>query len=238
MAIAYNTSVVRDGLVMYLDAANKKSYPGTGTAWNDLSGNGNHGTLVNSPIYSPDNRGSMVFDGVNDHSLLPTNFFPFPSLTTFTINLWFKSSQINGGTLFGQQSENTPSVASGYVPVVYLRNDGFIRIEPFWTGSSNNNILSLSALNDNRWHNITTTLNSGTNQLYVDGVYNSQQTGKTLSSFTSTYYYIIGAGYSAARGLGSNYFSGNISNFTFYNRALSANEIQQNFNALRGRYNV
>jgi hypothetical protein len=60
-------NIVTDGLVLYLDAANQKSYPGTGTTWNDLSGNGNNGTLVNGPTFNSDNNGSIVFDGVDDY---------------------------------------------------------------------------------------------------------------------------------------------------------------------------
>lgn len=236
MSLVHNTSVVRSGLVLQLDAANPKSYPGSSTTWNDLSGSNNHGTLVNAVGYTSDNKGSMVFDGTNDHSLLPVNFFAFPTLTTFTISVWFRSSQTNGGTIFGQQVGNNPSSSTAWVPVIYLRTDGKIRVEPFWTGNVGNFILSSSTLNDNNWHNIVTTFNSGTNQLYIDGIYDTQQTGKTLSSFTSTYYYIVGAGYAAGRSLGTNYFSGSISNFKFYNRALTAQEIAQNFEALRGRY--
>jgi hypothetical protein len=238
MSLGHGASVVRDGLVLHLDAANVKSYPGTGTTWSDLSGNGNDGTLTNGPSFSGGSKGSLIFDGVNDNTLLPTNFFSFPTLNTFTINLWFNSTQTNGGTLLGQQNTSNPSSASGWVPVIYLRADGLIRIEPFWTGSTSNFILSSSALNDSNWHNIATTFDSGVNKLYIDSIYNTQQTGKTLTSFTSTYYYILGAGHAAARSLGSNYFSGNISNFNFYNRALTATEVKQNFEALRGRYGI
>lgn len=229
--------IIEDGLVLCLDAANPRSYPGSGTTWTDLSGI-NNGILTNGPTFNSFNGGSIVFDGSNDHVLLPSNFFSFPSLNTFTINLWFKSSQTSGGTLFGQQDTTNPSSATGWVPVIYLQTNGLIRIEPFWTGSVSNAILSSSTLNDNIWHNITTTFNAGTNQLYVDGNYVTQQTGRTLTSFTTTYYYIIGAGYAFSRSLGTNYFSGNISNFSFYNRALTAAEVQQNYSALRGRFNL
>ena len=230
--------IVQSGLVLNLDAGVSSSYSGSGTTWTDLSGNGNNGTLTNGPTFSSGNGGSLVFDGVNDNILLPTNFFSFPSLNTFTISLWFKSSQTSGGTLFGQQNSNNPSSAGGWVPVIYLRSDGLIRAEPFWTGSSSNFILSSSSLNNSVWHNIITTFNAGTNQLYVNGVYNSQQTGKNLTSFTRPYYYIIGAGVADSRSLGTNYFTGNISNFYFYNRALTASEIQQNYQALRSRYGI
>ena len=234
----YSLGVVQDGLILNLDASKFYSYPRSGNIWTDLSGNGNTGTLKNGPTYDSANGGSFSFDGSNDHTLLPLNFFPYPSLTAFTISIWFKSSQANGGTLFGQQNTDNPSSASGFVPVIYLRSDGFIRIEPFWTGNNTNFILSSSTLNNNNWHNVITTFNSGTNQLYVNGVYNTQQTGKTLATFTDTYNYIVGAGVAIERSLGTNYFSGNISNFNFYNRALTATEITQNFNALKGRFGL
>jgi hypothetical protein len=231
--------IVTDGLVLHLDAGNRRSYPGSGTTWTDLSGAGNNGTLTNGPTFNGDNAGSIVFDGVNDYTTLPTNFFTYPTLTTFTISLWFKSSQSNGGTLFGQQNTSAPSInPTGWIPVIYLRSDGYIRSEPFWTGNANNFILSTSVLNNNIWYNIVITFQSGVHILYVNGISNSQRTGLTLTSYTTTYYYFIGAGVSNQRFLGSNYFSGNISNFIFYNRALSATEIQQNFNSSRARYNI
>jgi hypothetical protein len=71
MAIAYNTSIVRDGLVLYLDAANPKSYPGTGTTWFDLSGKGNNATLYNSPVFN--SAGYFSPDGVNDAAEITNN---------------------------------------------------------------------------------------------------------------------------------------------------------------------
>jgi len=63
MGIAYNTNIVRDGLLLHLDAANVKSYLGSRTTWNDLSDKGNNGTLVNGPVYSSNGKGSITFDG-------------------------------------------------------------------------------------------------------------------------------------------------------------------------------
>ena len=58
--------IVRSGLVLHLDAARPASYPGSGTTWTDLSGQGNNGTLTNGPTYSSANGGSIVLDGTND----------------------------------------------------------------------------------------------------------------------------------------------------------------------------
>ena len=70
MSTRYNPSIVRDNLVLYLDAANTKSYPGSGTTWKDISGKGNNGTLTNGPTFDSNNLGSIDFDGVNDHVVL------------------------------------------------------------------------------------------------------------------------------------------------------------------------
>jgi hypothetical protein len=239
MSVNYNPKIITDGLSLCLDAANPKSYPGSGTTWTDLSGSGNNGTLVNGPSYSSANKGTFAFDGVNDYVALPTNFFNFPSISNFSISLWFKSSQTTGATLFGQQNSSNPSSASGWVPVIYLRSDGLVRAEPFWTGSVNNAILSTNALNDDTWHNVTTTFGSGVHKLYIDGIFNSQQSGLSLTSYTSVYYYFLGAGYaSSTRNLGNIYLSGEISNFDFYSITLTESEVRQNFQALRGRYGI
>ena len=66
MSTRYNPSIVRDGLVLYFDAANTKSYPGSGTTWYDLSGNERHGTLINEPTFQSHNLGCFQFDGTND----------------------------------------------------------------------------------------------------------------------------------------------------------------------------
>ena len=83
-------SIVTDGLSLYLDAANTRSYPGSGTAWYDLSGNVNHGTLVNGPTFDSGNAGSIVFDGTNKY----VNF-PNPLNKTQLDQIWTVQSWIN-----------------------------------------------------------------------------------------------------------------------------------------------
>ena len=80
MGLSHSPSLVMNGLVLCLDAGNSKSYPGTGTTWTDLSGNGNNGTLTNGPTYSSANGGSLVFDGTNDYTQTPLSG-TFPQIT-------------------------------------------------------------------------------------------------------------------------------------------------------------
>ena len=94
MSLAHgNRPIVTDGLVLCLDAANTRSYSGTGTDWFDLSGNGNHGTLVNGVGYSADNKGSLVFDGTNQE-ISGTNLSSVIS-NEFTLETWIKTPSFN-----------------------------------------------------------------------------------------------------------------------------------------------
>ena len=94
-AVEGGPNVVNSGLVLYLDAANNKSYPGSGTAWTDLSNSGNNITLTNGPTFSSTNNGNISFDGVNDYA----DFYA-PNLgTTTTIELWCKLGAAYSGTM-------------------------------------------------------------------------------------------------------------------------------------------
>lgn len=73
MSIYGGPDIITNGLVLHLDAANSKSYPLSGTVWNDLSGNNNHATLTNGPTYSSSNNGNILFDGVNDYGTIQYN---------------------------------------------------------------------------------------------------------------------------------------------------------------------
>lgn len=227
--------IVQSNLMINLDAAVYESYSGTGSIWTNLANTNSNGTLQTPPTFSTN---TFVFDGVDDAIALVPDFFVQNDAKAFSISTWSKSNQTTGGTLFGQQNTNTPSTASGWVPVVYLQNDGKIRFEPFWTGSSSNAILSTAAVNDNVWHYVVCTFSSGTAKLYIDTIYQNQLTGLAQSAYASPHYYFIGAGYAGGRGLGTNFFAGSISRFTFYNKELNTTEILQNFNALRGRFGV
>lgn len=83
--ILWPGSIVSSDLVLYLDAANSESYPGSGTTWTDLSGNGNDGTLQGGVGYSPNDGGSLTFDGSNDYVNLDFPFTQSSSAYSYTI---------------------------------------------------------------------------------------------------------------------------------------------------------
>jgi hypothetical protein len=230
-------NVVEDGLVLALDAANDKSYPGTGNVWTDLSGNGNNGTLVNGPTFNSDNLGSIQFDGIDDYSTLPTNLLIHDTGNPFTFSIWFKTSST--GIILGQQNTSTPNNAGSYVPGIYVGTNGLLYTSCFWGGSIANQSVSSSSVNNNNWNNITVSFLSGSQISYLNGTAYTTLT-KTQTNYSSTYYYFLGTG----RGVSwtsfptSPYFNGRISNIFYYNRALSAEEVLQNFNATKGRYGL
>ena len=90
MSLSRGPKTITNGLVLYLDAANKKSYPGSGATWTDLSGNSNTGTLTNGPTFSAANMGSILFDGTNDYVDCGNN--SSLQITQGTISAWVKST--------------------------------------------------------------------------------------------------------------------------------------------------
>jgi len=228
MGISYNTSTVRDGLVLHLDAANRKSYPGTGTAWNDVSGAGNNGTLVNGVAYSTDNKGTMTFDGVNDYANAGNlgSFF-----TQGTISYWMNSSAVqnyrnpfstkhlglNEGIRFEQANSGQFYVVIGNTSNQYTIND--YTLDAFITA--------------NTWYNVVLVWNTSTNN--VVGYLNSIQKFNSTNTYWATTLpsISIGSGFDSGR-----FFAGKISNTLIYNRVLTATEVKQNFEALRGRYGI
>ncbi len=227
--------IIESGLVLCLDAANKNSYRGTGTTWTDLSGNGNNGTLTNGPTFSAGNMGSIVFDGTNDYvdTVNTGTTFQFANVT-FTVSLWIKTTSSTGGVIISKGA--TASTAgwlfqfdsSGTVSGTTKGSDGF----------NTYNRSSTSTVNNNTWRNIvsvyttnTTTLGSNTTSIYIDGVL-SNGTGTLGGAVYATTTDTIQIG---RRPTGA-YWSGSVSNIQIYNRALSATEILQNYNATKSRF--
>lgn len=86
MSLGHGPAVVKTGLVLHLDAANLRSYTGTGTAWKDLSGSGRHASLTNGPTHSISNNGNFAFDGVNDYAVVTSPYYTFQK--QITVSTW------------------------------------------------------------------------------------------------------------------------------------------------------
>jgi hypothetical protein len=221
-------NITTDGLVLYLDATNPKSYPGSGTVWSDLSGNGYTGTLTNGPTFDLGNGGSIQFDGVNDVVNIGTGntFFPLPQ---FTIDIWFKSFgtvETTGttpglfGFTYGIRSYLNPSSLSFGVhngtSMIFVTTAGTFR-------------------SDNKWYN-SVFYHTGTNMgIYINGALtntlNSTWSGSTIWPTDA---------WRLGRDNNNNnqHFSGQIPSCKIYNKVLSAEEILQNYNATKSRFNL
>jgi hypothetical protein len=221
MATNYNYfgGIVTDGLVLNLDAAKVDSYPGTGTTWRDLSGNNNNGTLTNGPTFSGiGKQASIVFDGVDD--LIKINNGNGINIgNIFTTFVWVKFNSYNT-VLLGSNDFSD----AGYPLYVENANNLYISAGSTFTG------ITTANLSTNQWFYLTVVRNNTSIIWYKNGINIGTA---TLGSSSSNILKSVGD-YNN-RGFPLN---GNIASTQIYNRALSADEVSQNFNALRGRYNI
>jgi len=230
MALAHSPKIITDGLVLALDAGNTKSYPGSGTTWTDLSGNGNNGTLTNGPTYSSDDSGSIVFDGVNDYVNLGDLDLPAP----FTLSIWFKGNTTQSKPYCGLLNKSSSGSFGawglyGDVNSSYVRF-GFVNTSNSQTEISNTNFNDIKA---NTWVNYVGTYDFSNLRLYRNGIEIASAVETTTPTSTND---TASIGYRVA--LSGNTYAGLVSSVKIYNRALTASEIQQNFNALRGRFSI
>jgi hypothetical protein len=229
MGIAYNPKIVTDGLVLALDAANPKSYPGTGTSWSDLSKNENNGTLVNGVGYNSANKGSLVFDGINDYVDCgnTASLNAIGGTTNITVSGWAYYTAYGGG---GQPY--SVITVKGNPWTWLLENPSRTFRFRITAGAADVNVADTSSHLLDIWYNVVGTYDGSNMRIYVNGVLKNTraQTGILATNAVTA---------KIGTFQGTNYnLTGRISNVSIYNRALSAQEIQQNFNATRGRYGI
>lgn len=218
MAFNFSPKIITDGLVLHLDAANPKSYMSGSTTWNDLSRNGNNGTLVNGVGFNSANNGSMVFDGVNDY---------VQTLSNFTVSAM---------TLIGFIKRNGSQ--RNYTGIFFSRGTNITGLNVFstqnilgyhWNGAAytyNSNLL----IPDNTWCMVAMAVSSTAATFYVN---TSSATNNVSHGTTTIDNFKIGQD-----DFGGRFYNGTVGNMFLYNRALTPQEILQNFNATRSRYGV
>ena len=237
MGFNYSPKIVTDGLVMYLDAANSKSYPGSGTTWGDLSRGGNNGTLVNGPTFSTTNNGMFTLNGTNQNvSSNVGTILNIGTTISVTFSCWIRYtvSAANYTGLIAKTTSTNPD--TGFQMLLYTNKlscelaAGGVFIGP-------GNIIGTTILNTGQWFNTVLTINRNTNTVsaYVNGVLESSVTNASVSSnnLTSTSNLLIGV--ERTSGL---FLNGNIASAQVYTVALSASEIAQNYNAQKSRFGL
>ena len=216
--------IVKNGLILDLDAGMNSSFNNTGTTWNDLSGRGNNGTLINGPTYSSEDGGYIGFTSTSSNYVTVNNNASILSKTAYTKIAWFyiTSFSTQNNIISGSSSNSQHAFWLSGGNSLYSGHNASLA-----TTVSSTTILSL-----NTWYCGAVTFNntSGWN-LYLNGVL--ENTNASTTTFTGDGRIFIGS-YGAA----SNLLSGRISNVQVYDGALSAAEVSQNFNAIRNRFGL
>ena len=225
MSLGHGSSIVRDGLVLHLDAANKKSYPGSGNTWSDLSGQGNDGTLVNGVGFSADNKGSLTFDGSNDFVDVETSLskLNLSNNSNISYDFFIFPEDQQGYILWSATGTQSSRTSQQYA--ILWDNSNRLNV----SGGSNGSEQTGSLLT-NKWYHVVMTLDRNNNlSLYLNA---ELVLSFSPGSVNSSDQIRIG------NRNGGVQYKGKISTVKGYNSILSATEIQQNFEATRGRYGI
>lgn len=217
MTVNYNPGVVTSGLLFCVDAGNPRSYPGSGTSWNQLTGATNTGVLTNGPTYSSSNLGSLVFDGVDDYVDFSGNL---GTMANYTIMYWAYRSAENKMPVAGRV--NTAFYWYGDNSWAYTH--GGVWGEYYYSKPT--------SIPLNTWGCLCVVYNGSNVSIYRQGIYQGQQATTGTADWSQGLrvgFWAAGGGYA---------WQGNISNVMMYNTALTQDQVTQNFNALRGRYGI
>jgi len=231
--------IVMDGLILNLDAGITQSYPGSGTVWTDINGLGpkNNGTLINGPTFSSGNGGYFNFDYVNDYVTV-SDMENYEYTSGITVAVWHYNG---GGTgkYRGVVTNGTTNDRVGGFDLRYGRENYFggsnngTRLG--WRITTNNGARSLSINSDlNEWHYYIGTYDNNKVRVYKDGtLFDGPTTSLGGQLKTKTASTTVGLSPGT-----SEYLDGKLAVVQIYNRALSADEILQNYNATKGRFGL
>jgi hypothetical protein len=240
MGTIYNPSIVRDGLVLHLDAANVKSYPGTGTTWSDLSGNEYNATLLgqNPTPYISDGVAHLEYDtetydtdGIGNDYIRITNTAVAATDAPLTYSIWFnlKSSGRTSQSVWLMGPVGTSPTGAGLGLGIKSTNQLWIIV--YNEAGSQTQLTSPTTLQLDQWYMATVVHDNSYVKMYLNGQYNTQVACSGFAPSSSDAFTI---------GLNGIYyhFGGYMSVIKVYSKALTEIEIQQNYNAMKGRYGL
>ena len=247
LAARPSQGIVTSGLVLHVDFGDAACYPGSGTAFTDLSGNGHTGTLINGPSFSAANGGQIIFDGVNDYA---STSLTQPQTNAYTIEVWMKTlDTANGG--FGKAFVSNRGSGAGQSIELGI-NPFQGNIGAVWAGGQSNFYINqrqtnATNLNDGNWRQLVgvfqqasgTTISPSSFSIYTNGLLmsvnqNALQYGSRTSPFGPG---LGGTEFMRVQAWGT-YLSGSLSIVRIYNRAPSAAEVARNFEAQKARFGL
>jgi hypothetical protein len=219
MGTSYNPSIVTNGLVLALDAANPKSYPGSGTTWTDLSGNGRNATINGVVSFT-----SNYFTISSDSTYISlSNSGLIPRTNDFTYSIWVYFNSTDGvDTIFENGSWTDTLLFRFETNQFTVYAEGALRGTIAWTPVTGS------------WRNIVLRRANNTVSCYINNVLTGTPFSMNLDiDLANPNLWLMRSQHTTGQ-----WTNGRISTFSIYNRALSDAQIEQNFNALRGRYNI
>jgi len=212
--------IVTSGLTLCLDAGFTSSYTSSGTTWYDLSYNGLNNTLFNGPTFSSFNGGGIVFDGTDDYSHVGASTI-LDITGNVTVCSWVKPS------LFTNQGNITAKNGNAGYRMRFQSNG------TFWLYANGNQITSPLSYSTNNWYHAVGVFSSTGLRMYINGSLVQSNANAFNPNFGSASNFYIGSLNTTLEK-----FNGTISIINVYNRALSATEILQNFNAQKSRFGL
>jgi len=223
MGLAHSPKIITDNLVLCLDAANTKSYGGSGTTWTDLSGEGNNGT-ISGATHTSGAGGYLEFDGTNDVvTVSSTSDFAYTT-GDFTWDIWINVDSLTNNTYALDHGSNGGTLAFG--------GGNGNRYYNTTTGTSSTLFTTgFGTISLNQWYHLVASRISGTTYLYKNA---------SLTTSASDSHNYAAQALNIGKWGGNNYYwDGKISSSKIYKgKGLTAIEVAQNFNALRGRYGI
>lgn len=216
MALNHSPSIVTNGLVLYLDAANRRSYPGSGTTWFDISGYNNHATLVNGPVFNNTKGGAISFDGLNDYADINGATSSLSTITNYTLSLWILANATSNKVIMEKGANLKMLVQPGTSNFIYY-------------GDYSESDMGVYIFN-NTWRNVHVVQSATQRKFFLNGILRHTGSGGPRAANSDSIVLMSRFGNFAQ--------AGSVSLLKVWNRALSDNEVLQNYNATKGRFGL
>ena len=236
MGLFHSPNIVTDGLILNLDAGNTKSYPGSGTTWTDLSKENNHATLSNFTVGSL-NGGTLTANGATSSGFINAS----ASLQPASITMEVMIKPLNSGGSFSSVISYPPNDDAHQSPfmiyAIYLTHAAWSNVGRVHTRISGSAHYSPENTYEfGVWNHLVVSFHNQALKFYRDGVLKGTNTESAATISYSGYEnqnVMIGVNPN-----GTEDFEGEYSNVKLYNRALTDEEVSQNFDAIRGRFGL
>lgn len=229
--------IVQTGLVVNLDAGASTSYSGSGTTWTDISGRVDTGTLTNGPTYSASNGGYITCDGTNDYIMTNNTSLNSQLSSSSDISFFLWIYPTSAGQILVELGEASIS-AVWHATFIELSTAGAFSFS-IWNGSNLTNKVVSSNQSFNQWYYIGLTYSGTTLTAYLNGASIGTATLTRQTPWSAAYQSHYALCSTDSTNMGTQGYGGaRIATFTVYSRGLTATEVAQNFNAVRGRFGI